>query len=264
MNKTYYFISGLPRSGSTILTAIFNQNPEFYSNITDQLYSCFTALVSNFYQVGIYNEVKEDNARKILLGLLNGFYADIDKKVIFNTNRLWTRNVDYLYKINPNFKIICAVRSFNEVLNSFEKLYKRRRIIDPPNTMIYGGTTSNAFTVWQRTDYLTEYNVNGFVRGNYEALREAYYGPYKDHLLLVDYNDLVRDTDNVVKKIYDFIEQPYYKHDYENLIFSNKEYDNLLQAPGLHDVRQKVECKEAEIVLPPEIWNKYLNWEFWK
>ncbi|NBP58534.1 sulfotransferase, partial [bacterium] len=29
--KKYYFISGLPRSGSTLLSAILNQNPRFYS-----------------------------------------------------------------------------------------------------------------------------------------------------------------------------------------------------------------------------------------
>lgn len=261
MSKTYYFISGLPRSGSTLLTAIFNQNPDFHSNITDQLYACFNGVVNNFYQVGIANEIKEDNARKILLGLFDGFYGDVNKKIIFNTNRFWTRCVEYLYKINPDFKIICTVRNYSEILNSFEKLYKSRRLIDPVNTMIYGGITKNLVNVWQRTNTVGD---NGVVKDSYDSLREAYFGPYKDHLLLVDYSDLVRDTDNTIKKIYDFIEQPFYKHDYENLTYSNKMYDSLVQAPGLHDVRQKIEYKETDIVLPPEIWNRYSGWEFWK
>ena len=31
--KQYYFISGLPRSGSTLLSAILRQNPDFYADI---------------------------------------------------------------------------------------------------------------------------------------------------------------------------------------------------------------------------------------
>lgn len=262
MKKSYHFISGLPRSGSTLLTAIFNQNPDFHSNITDQLYSCVNALVNSFYQVGVPNDIKEDNAKKMLLGLFEGFYSDVNKKVIFNTNRVWTRNVEYLHKINPDFKIVCTVRSFNEILNSFEKLYKNRRLTDPTNTMIYGGTSKNLINVWQRTEVLGEFG--GLARHSYDALREAYYGPYRDHLLLIEYTDLVRDTEKSVRKIYDFIEQPYYKHDYENLSFSNEEYDSLLQAPGLHRIRNKIEYKESEIVIPPELWNQYSGWEFWK
>jgi sulfotransferase len=31
--KSYYFIFGLPRSGSTLLSAILRQNPDFYADI---------------------------------------------------------------------------------------------------------------------------------------------------------------------------------------------------------------------------------------
>ena len=35
--KSYYFISGLPRSGSTLLSAILRQNPDFYADIASQV-----------------------------------------------------------------------------------------------------------------------------------------------------------------------------------------------------------------------------------
>jgi sulfotransferase len=37
--KTYNFISGLPRSGSTLLSSILKQNPRFTSGISDPLSS---------------------------------------------------------------------------------------------------------------------------------------------------------------------------------------------------------------------------------
>lgn len=35
--KPYYFISGLPCSGSTLLSSILKQNPEIYANIIEKL-----------------------------------------------------------------------------------------------------------------------------------------------------------------------------------------------------------------------------------
>ena len=35
----YYFISGLPRSGSTLLSAILKQNPKFHADISSPLES---------------------------------------------------------------------------------------------------------------------------------------------------------------------------------------------------------------------------------
>ena len=35
--KEYYFISGLPRSGSTLLSSILRQNPKFHADISSSL-----------------------------------------------------------------------------------------------------------------------------------------------------------------------------------------------------------------------------------
>ncbi len=42
MNKLH-FISGLPRSGSTLLSAIFNQNPEFHAAMSSPVASLMNA-----------------------------------------------------------------------------------------------------------------------------------------------------------------------------------------------------------------------------
>jgi len=45
--KSYYFISGLPRSGSTLLSAILRQNPEFYADIASPVASPVEALTGS-------------------------------------------------------------------------------------------------------------------------------------------------------------------------------------------------------------------------
>jgi sulfotransferase len=46
MQKVIHFISGLPRSGSTLLAAILRQNPCFHAGMTSPVASLFMALQS--------------------------------------------------------------------------------------------------------------------------------------------------------------------------------------------------------------------------
>ena len=48
MKKTFYFMAGLPRSGSTLLSSILNQNPRFYSGPSSPVLGAMYALEANF------------------------------------------------------------------------------------------------------------------------------------------------------------------------------------------------------------------------
>ena len=43
-NKRFYFMAGLPRSGSTLLSSILNQNPKFYSGPSSPVLSTMYAI----------------------------------------------------------------------------------------------------------------------------------------------------------------------------------------------------------------------------
>jgi len=44
--KSYYFISGLPRSGSTLLSGILKQNPDFYADISSPVQGIVTNTIN--------------------------------------------------------------------------------------------------------------------------------------------------------------------------------------------------------------------------
>lgn len=258
MQKKYHFISGLPRSGSTLLTGILRQNSRFYSDISDPLLGFILAVIESNNDASVRALSDEERLKNTIFGIFDGYYKNIDKETIFNCNRGWTKHVEYLYRLNDNFRVICCVRDYKWILNSFEKIYKNRTLKQTINTPSYGG---NSLTVWHRTDELA---TNGFVRFAYNALKEAYYGPYSKHLLFVEYNDLTKNPKETMQKIYDFVEEPYYDHDFDNVIYSNHEYDDPIQLPGLHTVKRKVEYVEGDMILPPDLVEKYSNWEFWR
>ena len=82
MDKTYHFLSGLPRSGNTLLSAILNQNPDIYSSPLSPV-SGFMWDYRSSYQVEQINRNKENRLRadKVLNSFIENFYNDIKKKV---------------------------------------------------------------------------------------------------------------------------------------------------------------------------------------
>jgi sulfotransferase len=45
--KEYYFISGLPRSGSTLLSGILKQNPKFYADIASPVSGIISSTIDS-------------------------------------------------------------------------------------------------------------------------------------------------------------------------------------------------------------------------
>jgi sulfotransferase len=69
-----------------------------------------------------------------------------------------------------------------------------------------------------------------------------------------------------MREIYNFLEKPYYHHDFNNINYSNENFDRFCNLKDLHTVRKKIEYKPQKWIIPPEIVKKYqkFNMEFWK
>ena len=251
--KKYHFISGLPRSGSTLLVSILNQNPKFFAEITNPLFNC----INNIDKFPGEQSTMMPESRRINVarGIFDGFYAHVNKEVIFNTHRFWTQRIDLVNQLYPNSKFICCVRDIPEIINSFELLYRRRGFY--PQKLFKRKNT----TVYQRADELMHRNVIG---KPYAYLKEAYYGPMNDNLYLIEYKCLVADPELVIKTLYDFIQEPYYKHNFKNLSASHDEFDETIGLPNAHKVDKTIKVKKKINVLPPDLRMKYANLEFWR
>ena len=123
--KSYYFISGLPRSGSTLLSGILKQNPDFYADIASPI----QGLTGNSIDVITSGEnnlnITEDQRKNLLYGVFDGYYKHIEKPVIFDSCRGWTKKTSFLKALFPYTKILCPVRDIVSILNSFEVLFNR-------------------------------------------------------------------------------------------------------------------------------------------
>ena len=257
--RQYHFISGLPRSGSTLLAAILRQNPRFHAGMTSPLGSFFNAVLA---QVSAGSEfaamVDQDQRRALLKGLFSSYYqGQSDKQVIFDTNRQWCAKLPMLLDLFPQAKVIACVRNVAWIMDSIERLYRSNPY---ENTRLFAHPSGRS-TVYNRLEGLAQHDqLVGFA---WSALREAFYGEQARSLLVLDYDLLAQAPQKVVPLIYQFIGAEPFEHDFEHLDFDAPDFDLPLGTPGLHKVRPKVQFVPRRPVIPPDLFEKFSKLSFW-
>jgi len=254
--KQYYFISGLPRSGSTLLSAILKQNPRFHSGISDNLLTHFRSQIECANEVPS-NEFDEVRLKSILAATVDAYYYDSPNPVVFNTNRLWTNLLPELKALYPYTKVICCVRDIVSIINSFETLHQQT-----PFAISSVYPKSVDLNVYTRSQSLM--TEGGIVKLPYDSLKSAFMGPHSDSIMFVEYDILTRNPEGMMRAIYSFIDQPYYAHDFENVQSSYAQYDANLNLPGLHTTKKSVSPSKTPLVLPPDVVEQYSNLEVWR
>lgn len=260
--KNIHFISGLPRSGSTLLAAILNQNPNFRAGMTSPLYGIFAAALRH---MSSHNEasmfISDRQRHNILDGIVSSFYGDDvfdDSKTIFDTSRAWTTKCNILFDLFPDARMICCVRNLSWIIDSFERILRQNKF--QPSKMFGCNPHQN---IYQRANQLT--GPEGIIGTSYNNLREAFFGPHSDRLMLIEYESLCRVPEFVIASIYNFTGiDCHMHHDFANVSYSADEFDERLGTPGLHTVRRKVEpFKERVTLLPPDIFEAHAGQDFW-
>ena len=257
--QVFHFISGLPRSGSTLLAAILRQNPRFLAGITSPVGTLLNGLLNQFSAGSEYVPlVSKSQRRRLLKGIFDSYYDDeTEKEVVFDTNRLWCSKLPTLMDLYPQAKVIACVRNVAWIMDSIEKLYRSNPF---ENTKLFNDD-SERNTVYSRVETLGQRNrMVGF---GWAALKEAYYGEHAKSLLLIEYELFAEAPEKVMRLVYEFLDEPWFEHDFDNIEYDAPEFDRALGVDGLHRVRPKVGIESRKTVLPPDLFNQYASLSFW-
>ncbi|HEY5300057.1 MAG TPA: sulfotransferase [Acetobacteraceae bacterium] len=261
MDNGIHFISGLPRAGSTLLAALLRQNPRFHAGMTSPVGALFNAMLRETSQRNEGAVFIDDEVRmRLLRACFEAFYADVHpKKLVFDTNRLWTTRLAALASLYPGAKMVCCVRNPAWVVDSVERLVRRNRF---ELSGIFGFETGG--TVYARADGLN--SDAGMLGFGLKALREAVYGEQADRLLLVRYETLTTNPIGTLAAIYDFIGEELFSHDPDHIeaFYDGVEFDARIGTPGLHKVRSAVRPTERTTILPPDLFDRFTRDAFWQ
>jgi sulfotransferase len=259
MDHGIHFISGLPRSGSTLLAALLLQNPAMHAGITSPVGALVSSMLREVSQGKESAVLIDDGQRQALLrGLFDSYYHAIHPyRTVFDTSRGWTLRLTMLASLFPDAKVICCVRDLPWILDSLERVIRQNpwelsRIFD----------FEPSGTVYSRTEGLA--GRNGMVGMAYNALKQAMYSAESDRLMILTYETLTQKPAQAMQAIYEFTGQHPFKHDFKKVSFDATEFDARLGTPGLHTVRPAVRADQRETILPPDLWRRFEGDSFWK
>lgn len=264
MNRQLVMLSGLPRSGSQVLSSMLNQHPKIHSTTTSPVADLFV-LVGEQWPV-ISQAVKDPHPaqyKNILNGVIEGAYRHIDKPIIVDKNRLWPRYGKIMQQVlGERPRIICTVRDIPSILASYILLIEKNKttvsfvdqeLIDTSQPI---NNRNRCRILWEK--YITH---------PYNSVRIGLNSGNAD-LLFVTYDMIVQDSQTTVNKICKFIGIENFVLDRNNLqsMDENDEYHGGLR--GLHEVRSSLmkASPPSDQVIGRDLVKLYtdMQLDFWK
>lgn len=242
--KTLFFLSGLPRSGSTLLGSILSQHPKLQATPTSPLADLLCLIDEAFSKLDIqYTYDKQNITYNTYNSILENFYNHIDKPYILDKHRGWCRNVSSIEKfLNQKPKIIATNRRISEVISSYIILIEKNQSDNFIDFHLKGEgkeitTNSRIECIWKN-----------YVSDPYESLVYGLtHNPQNIHL--VDYSELTQNPKETIEKIYQFLEIESHQHDFSNILNTCAEdKDDAWGIENLHKIRSKLQ----RISPPPE------------
>ena len=253
-NKKFYFLCGLPRAGNTLLTSLLNQNPKigctpnaFTTNITEAISKVETTLE-------YMNAPNNESLRNLLKNIYPSFYKDWKQKYIIERGLAgMPSNFEYLINyVDKDLKIIFLFRPVLEVLASFVAWSKKN-----PVNFLEGRTATDD----EICDRLME--PDGLIMKQLSCMANLMVPCNKKNGLIINFNDLVTDTESTLNKVYTFLNIPKYKHQFTNLKQVNingVKYDDSVVGTNLHKIRTgRISLSKTKVknILSKKIIKKY-------
>lgn len=264
MNKQFVFLSGLPRTGSQVLSSLLNQHPLLHGTTTSPLADLSLIVFENWPILSqALVDPDPDQFSNIVQGLFNGTYQHINKPIIVDKNRLWPRYINALNQgLKQRPRIICTVRDIPDIIASYILLIRRNnnRI-----TFIDQELIDNRLPVSDKNR--CRLILEKYIMHPYQSLKIGWASDDVD-LLFLDYNEIVGHSQNIMNRICEFIGIQSCDIDANNLQTMD-ENDNFHGGmAGLHEVRPVMAktSPPADRVIGQELYNHYrsMKLEFWK
>lgn len=240
MVQKIFFNASLPRAGSTLLQNILMQNPDIYSTPTSgviELLSTARTLYSNG------DAFKAQDSETMKSGFKNfcnkgffGFYDGVtNRPYVIEKSRGWLGYQDFVeFFMGEKPKIICMVRDLRAIFSSMEKNYRKNPDKDPN---IVNTVELKNMTTTSRIDH---YSVSPPIGPSLEWLSETFQRKQDKDILFIRFEDLTLEPERELKKIYNYLELPYYQHDFNNVQQLTFENDIIHGIFGDHQIKPQV------------------------
>jgi sulfotransferase len=237
--KNFIALSGLPRSGSTLLSAILAQNPDIHAEgnsavcqlMWDLQESCKHNAGQQLAATGRLTTTKD-----LVSSIPKTYYKDVTASTVIDKCRSWTlpANMEMLnnyFEHKP--KVIVLERPLIEIVKSFVALRQTNQWEGDPEAGLLDDWSEPIVR-----------SLNGI------KLAKA---NNKGEFLFVQYDDLLNTTKSTIDRIYEFCEIESFEHDFNNIVNKHPEDDTIYGMLGQHDVRPTISKRDLDVTLSDAI-----------
>lgn len=226
-NRKLFFLVAQPRSGNTLFASIMNQNKEIAAtpnSITLEIMKQLFLLKQTDVFENFPDEKSLDN---VLDNVFNNYYQHWPQRIIIDRGPVMTPgNFELMQKhFKHGFKCIVLLRDLMDVLASYMKWYTEN-----PNAF---PNRYNLNTDEEKLFMLM--NKDGAIAKDLIAIQNSFKHPNICHFL--KYDDMVKNPEQEFRKIYKFIDEPYFNHRFNNLDQVNingLSYDDKVVGNNMH------------------------------
>ena len=255
-NKQLFFLVAQPRSGNTLFASIMNQNPEIActpNSITLEIMKdLFLLKKTDVFQ----NYPDHKSLDNVLDVVYDTYYKDWPQPIIIDRGPVMTEGNLYLMQkhFKRPFKCIVLLRDTVDVLASYMKWYTEN-----PDAFV------NKLANTDEEKLSIVMNKEGAVAKDLEAIKNSY--NYKDICHYVKYDDLVSQPEQEIRKVYQFMNLPYFNHRFQDLQqveVNGMKYDDTVLGKNMHNIRSTVRKVPNPYIdkIPERIRQKYEHIRF--
>lgn len=244
MKKNIY-LTGLPRSMTTLMANILANNPRITGGETSPLLEYLYGARANYSTTPeVKSALNGDIMYKSFISFcrkgIEGYSEEMcgdNHDIYLDKSRGWVYYSEFLKEVQPNAKIIVLVRDLRSIISSFEKKWR-------DNPSILDGRDIPAkqqfITIDQRVNHWLNEPPLGIAL---KRIYNAWQTETLKNMLVIRAEELCKKPKEIMQKVYDYIEEPYYDLDYTNVKQMTVENDRISDFGiyGDHKIRSVVE-----------------------
>ena len=249
--RKLFFLVALPRSGNTLLASILNQNPEIAATANSMTLEIMKVLFLLKETDVFKNYPDHKSLDNVLNTVFDNYYKDWPQRIIVDRGPVTTPgNFNLMQKHFGNrFKVIVLVRDLLDVLASFVKWFENEPTAYP-----------NKFGKNIEEKLWSLMNKDGSIAKELIAIQNAF--NYKEICHFIKYDDLVKNPQQTIINLYQFLDEPLYPHQFSNLKqfqLNGMGYDDKELGNNLHMIRTEVrkEDNPYKSMIPKSIVDAY-------
>lgn len=258
MKKTYHFLSGLPRSGSTVLSSILNQNPYVYVTPTSPLLDLLIENQNAWHKLpSVKANPFPEQLTNITRAIIDTAWEHRAEPIIIDKNRGWGKNMPAsTILFEKEIKVIATVRDLPSVMASWLTVIRNN-----PNNHIDQKIRQAGFEVTDdnRMAEMWFNMVKDCMEGVVQLKTDA-----ANRTLFIDYDELINNPGKILSEIEQFLSLPHHDYDFLNIVSDTNDDDLVAWGfEGMHKIRPELKktSKHPREILGDSLYNRFVDIE---